>query len=398
MIPRSGRPRRGPAVRRPGPQQSDRLTSGRQQRDRHRGGYLANGRQWDGRRRTNHGWQAGRFVGCRHPGMSRRRQGAAAGRHLRPDRRNGARAPPRAGHHRGDHQCAGHQCAGDRRGSHQSAGCHYGGHLHGGHRRGGRRCADDRHGSHPCAGCCPAEHPHADHRPAGHPYGAGRHGSYRCASCHSAGHRREGRRCGAGPHGSHPCAGCCPAEHPHADRQHADRPCGAGPHEDHRYADQRVGNYSPADCHPGRGHERDGRCSRRRSRATRPGRPGRCRCGRNPAYSPVSHPTGCSGPDGCHSSCFHPDCWAAGQCFQCPGCQCPGCQRHRFRRPRTGPRPYRWRVPDRYSRRDPGQHHCWDGPDRRRYPPSGSGCAPCHRYGPGRPDPARLPRSCSTLS
>ena len=57
-------------------------------------------------------------------------------------------------------------------------------------------------------------------------------------------------------------------------------------------------------------------------------------------------------------------------------------------------------VPDRYSQRDPGQHR-WNGPDPGGHPSPGSGLVPRHRYGPGhpgRPDPARLPRSCSTLS
>ena len=322
VIPRSGRPRRGPGVQRPGRRPSVRLTSGRQRGDHHRTGHLTSGRRRADRRRMNHGGQAGHFVRCRHPGMRRRghaRQAVVAGRHLRPGRRNGARVLPRAGH-----------------------------------RRAGRRCAGGRHGSHRCASC----------RSAGHPHG---------------GHRRAGRRCAGGRHGSHRCAG---------------RRCGDWPQS----ADQQAGNRSPGDCRRGRGHERDGRCSRRRSRATLPGRPGRCRCGRNPACSPVSHPMGYPGPDGCHSSCLHPDCWAAGPSFQCPRCRHPGFRRRCFGHHRTGLRSHYWRVPDRYSRRDPAQHRCWNGPDRGRHPPSGSGPAPCHQYGSGRPDPARLPRSCSALS
>jgi hypothetical protein len=283
VVPRSGRPRRGPVVQRAGHQRSVRLTSGRRPGDRQRAGHLMSGRRWDDRRRTNHGRQAGHFGPGRRPGMRRRthaRQAVAAGRHRWPDRRNGARALPRAGHRRGGHPHAGHRCAGGHRGSHQSA------------------------------GRCPADHPHAGHQ----------------------------------------------------------------------YEDHQAGNCSPAGCRWWRGHERDGRCSRRRSRETLPGRTGRCRCGTNPALSPVSHPTGCSGPDGRHPSWFCP-------CFQC---RC-------VRRHRTGPCPSRWRVPDRYSQCDSGQCRFWTGPDRGRHPPDRSGPAPRHHYGPGRPDPARLPRCCSTL-
>jgi hypothetical protein len=356
VIPRSGRRRRGPAVQRPGPRRSGRLTSGREPGDHHRAGHLTSGRRSDDRRwddrRTNHGRPAGQFVRCRRPGVRRTRnarQAAAAGRHLRPDCRNGARAFPRA------------------------------------------------------------SHPRASRRRGGHQSGTGRRGNHRCA-----GRRR-----------------------------------GDWPHEGHHYVDHRPGNCPPAGCRRGHGRERGGRYSHWRSRATPPGRPGRCRCGTDPACSPVSHPTGCPGPGGCHSSCLHPDChagdrlgpgpsrclnpgaaerahwhptrwrpiywhptyrhpiswhpvrwparrlryWAAG-----PGCLRPCSECCRFRRRRSGPRPHRRRVPGRLPRRDPGPRRCWDAPDHGTRRPNGSGPAPRHHYGPGRPDPARLPRSCSTLS
>jgi hypothetical protein len=337
VVPRSGRPRRGPAVQRPGRQQSDRLTSGRQRSDRHRAGHLTSGRRWDDRRRTNHGRQGGQFVRRRRPGRRRMRNAqpaGAAGRHLRPDGRNGARALPRAGHHR-----------------------------------------------------------------AGHRSGACRRGNHRCA----------------------------------------DRPRGDSPHEGRQYVDHRTGNRPPAGCRQGHGREKGGRCSHQRSRATLPGRPGRCRCGTNLACSPVSRRTGGPGPGDCHSSCFHPCCHAgqrlgpdplrclnsgpARQAHRYPICwpqtrwpqvRWParrrtywaagtGCQRRRserccFRRHRTGPHLHGWGVPDRPRPCGPGQHRCWNGPDHGTHPPNGSGPAPRHHYGPGRPDPARLPRSCSTLS
>jgi hypothetical protein len=387
VIPRSGRPRRGPAVRWLGPQRSGRLTSGRQQGDRHRAGHPTSGHRQDDRHRTNHGRRAGQFARCRRPGVRRMRnaqQAAAAGRHLRPDCQNGAGVLPRASHHRG-------------------------GHRPGAGRR-GNRC--------PAGHCC-AGHPHGDRRRGGHQCGAGRRG---------------GHQCGAGRRGNHP---------------YAAQPPGGRPHEGCQYVDHRSGNCPPAGCRPGHGLERGGRYSRWRSRATLPGQPGRCRCGTNLACSPVSHPAGCPGPAGCHSSCFHPDCpaghrlgpgpsrcldpgaadraycypvrwhptcwhptwrhptcwrqvrwharrwtyWAAGKCCQrrCPGCCC-------FRRRRSRPRPHRGRLPGRLRRRDPRQHRCRNVPDHGTHPRNGFGPAPRHHYGPGRPDPARLPRSCSTLS
>ena len=256
--------------------------------------HLTSGRRRDDRRRMNHGRQAGHFVRCRHPGMRRRGH---------------ARQAVMAGQH----------LRPDRR---NDAGVL----PRAGHRRGGRRCAGGRHGSHRYASCRSAGHPHGGHRRAGRQCG--------------------GRQCADGRHGNHSYAG---------------RRCGDWPHAGHQYADQQAGNCSPGDCRRGCGHERDERCSRRRSRATLPGRPGRCRCGRNPACSPVSHPMGYPSPDGCHSSCLHPDCWAAGPSFQCPrcqhpGCRFPGCRRRCLGHHRTGLRPHCWRVPDRYSRRDPGQH------------------------------------------
>jgi hypothetical protein len=397
VVPTSGRPRRGPGVQRPGAQTSGCLTSARQQGDRHRPGHLTSGRRPDGRRRRNHGRRTGQFGCCRRPGTRRMRnaqQAAAAGRHLRPGGRNGATALPRAGHHRGGQRYAGHRCAGDRPGDHRSADCRCAARRHGDRRHGRCRCAAGRRGTHPSADRCSGDHPHA------------------------------GRRCGAGRRANHRYAG---------------RPCGDWPHEGHQYAGHRTGNCPPAGYRLGPGREPGGRCSHRKSRATLPGRPGRCRCGTNLACSPVSHPTRCPGPGGCHSSCSRPDrhaghrlgpgpsrclnpgaagrahccliCWhpirrpqvhwlarswtywAAGKCCQrrCPECCCS-------RRHRTGPRLYRWRVPGRQPRRDPGQHRCRNGPDRGRHPPNGSGPAPRHHYGPGRPAPARLPRSCSTLS
>jgi hypothetical protein len=212
-IPRSGRPRRGPAVRWLGPQRSGRLPSGRQQDDRYRAGHPTSGRRRDDRRRTNRGRQAGQFERCRRPvvcHMRNAQQPAAAGRHLRPDCQNGAGALPHASHHRGGH------------------------------------------------------------RPAGH-------------------------RSGAGRHGNHCCAG---------------RSRGDWPHEGYQYVDHRSGNCPPAGCRPGHGRERGGRYSHWRSRATLPGRPGRCRCGTSLARFPESHPTGRPGPAGCHSSCCHPGCHA----------------------------------------------------------------------------------------
>jgi hypothetical protein len=385
VAPRSGRPRRGPGGQRPGHQQSVRLPNGRQQGDHHRAGHL---------------------VRCRHPGNRRRRQAAAVGRRLRADHRNGARALPHAGHpHAGHRYGAGHH------GSRRCAGRCSAGHLHAGHRYGA-----GHHGSRRCAARCSAGHLHAGHR-----YGAGHHGSRRCAGRCSAGyprggHRRGGRRYEAGHRGNRPCAG---------------RSRGDCPHADHRCADHRSGRHSPAVRRRGHGHERGGcRGRRQRGRAALPGRPGRCRCEMNPACSPVSHPTVCPDPGGCHSGCFHPHChsghcrgpgpakclnpgaagrarrhparwpasrWtrrASGQRCQCPcfHCRCFRCCR------RIGPRQHRWRVPDLCSRCGPGRRHRWNGPGRGGHLPNGSGPARRLRYGPGRPDPARLPRSCSTLS
>jgi hypothetical protein len=430
VVPNSGRPRRGPGVQRPGHQRSVRSTSGRRPGDRHRVGHLTSGRRWDDRRRTNHGRQAGRLVRGRHPGMRRRRharQAAAAGRRLWAGRRNGARANPRPGHHRGGHPRAGHRCAGDRHGSHRYASCRPADHLHGGHRRAGRRCAGhrcagDRHGSHRYASCRPADRPHVSRRcagdrhgtrryvscrsedrlhggdrRAGHRYGGDRQGTRRYAGCRSEGHLHGGHL-----HGGHRRAGHRYGDDRHGSRPYAGRPVGDWPHEGHQYEGHRPGNCSPADCRWRRGHERGGRCSRRRSRVTLPGQPGRCRCGTNLACSPVSHPTGRSGPGGCRPSCFHPGCHNGHRLgpgrVRCLNLGAADWAHRCFRRHRTGPCLHHWLVPDRHSRRDPGQNRCWNGPDRGRHPPNGSGPAPRHRYGPGRPDPARLPRCCSTLS
>jgi hypothetical protein len=363
VVPSSGPPRRGPGVQRPH-RRSVRLTCGRQQGDRRRAGYLTSGHRWDDRRRTNHGRQTGHFAHGRRPGMHRRgraRQAAAAGRRLWPDRRNGARAIPRAGHHCGDHPRAGRRCAGDRPGSHQHADWCSAGHLHAGHRHAGRRYGGGRsgggrsgagrHGSHRYAGCYPAGHLHAEHRHGGHHYGGDRHGSR--------------------------------------------------PYAGHQYAGRRSGNCSRAGRRWRCGHERDGHCSRRRSRATLPGRPGRCRCATNPACSPVSHPTGRSGPGGCRPGCLHPGCHNGRRLgpgpVRCLNLAVAGWAHRCSRHHRTGPCLHHWRVPGRCSRRDPGLRRCWNGPDCGRHP-NGSGPAPRRRYGPGRPDPARLPRSCSALS
>ena len=317
--------------------------SGRRPDDPHRNGLLSGGRQWDDRRRMNHGRRAGHFVCCRHPGIRRRghgRPGAAAGRRQWPDRRTGAQGLPREGHHH-----AGYRCAGGHRGTRQYAGRCSAGHLHAGRQYGGGHRGTRQH-----AGRCSAGHLHA-----GRQYGVGHRGSCQCAGCCSAGHHLHGRHHPAGRQ----CVRCWCAGCRHAGRLPGSRP---------------YGGCWRASCRRERGHERAGRCSRRRSRATLPGRPGKCRCGRNPACSPVSHPAGCSGPDGCQSSCFHPDCWAAGQCFQRPGCQAPA--RRCFQCHRTGPCRYRWRAPDRYLPHDPGPHRCWDGPDRRRHLPNGPGPVP----------------------
>lgn len=234
-------------------------------------------------------------------------------------------------------------------------------------------------------------------------------------------------RCAGGHRGSCRCAGRCCAGRLHGGHHRVDRRCGGGRRENcwcvghHRVGcscvGRQYGDHWRAGCRRGRGHERAGRCSRQKRRATRPGRPGRSRCGTNPACSPASHPTGCCDP-GCRSghylspglvTCLNPGvadpahcygghwhvgrwtCWAVGPCFQ------PRCF---LRRHRTALRLHRWNDPDRYSQRDPGQHR-WNGPGPGGHPSPGSGLVPRHRYGPGhpgRPDPARLPRSCSTLS
>lgn len=360
MIPRSGRRRRGPGVQRPGHQRSVRLTSGRQQDDRHRVGDLTSGHRRDDRRRTSHGRRAGRLVRGRHPGMRRKRyarQAAAAGWRLWPDRRSGAGAILRAGHHRGGHPRAARRCAGGHRGNRRYANWRPADHLHAGHPHADRRCAGGRHGNHRYASWRPADRPHAGHR---------------CAD----GHR-----------GSRPYAG---------------RPRGDWPHEGHRHADHRPGNCPPADCRWWPAHGRGGRCSRRRSREMLPGRPGRCRRGTNLACSPVRHPTGRSGPGGCRPGCFHPGCHSGHRLGPGPvRCLNPGAAdwAHRCsRRQRTGRCLHHRPVPDQHSRRDPGLHRCWNGPDRGRHPPNGSVPAPRQHYGPGHPDPARLPRCCSTLS
>jgi hypothetical protein len=439
--------------------------SGRQQGDRHRAGDLTSGHRWDDRRRTNHGQRAGRLVRGRHPGMRRRRparQAAAAGWRLRPDRRTGARAIPRAGNHRGGHPRAGRRYAGGHRGNHRHEGCCPADHPHAGRRyagghRGNHRYADRPHAGRRYGGWCSADHRlgghcrgagrrgnrryagcrSADHLHGGRCRGAGRRGNRRYAGCRSADHLLGGRCRGAGRRGNRRYAGCRSADHLHAGHLHAghryggdrrgSRPCagrprGDWPHEGHRYAGHRPGNCPPAGCrwrggherggherggHERGGHERGGRCSRRRSRVTLPGRPGRCRCGTTLACSPVHHPTGRSGPGGCRPSCFHPGCHSGLRLGPGPvRCLNAGAAdwAHRcFRRRRTGRCLHHWRVPDRHSRRDPGLHRCWNGPDRGRHPhrgrhpPNGSGPAPRHHYGPGRPDPARLPRCCSTL-
>jgi hypothetical protein len=413
VVPSSGPRRRGPGVQRPH-RRSVRLTCGRQQGDHRRAGYLTSGHRWDDRRRTNHGRQAGHLAHGRHPGMRRRgraRQAAAAGRRLWPDRRNGARAIPRAGHHCGGHPRAGQRCGAGRPGSHRHAGCCPAGHPHAGH-----RCAGDRPGSHRHAGWCSAGHPHAGHPHAGHRHagrryggrrsGAGRRGSHRYAGCCPAGHlhaghRHGGHHYGGDRHGSRPYAGHPRGDQPHAGHQYAGHQYAGHQYAGHQYAGRRPGNCSPAGRRWRCGHERDGRCSRRRSHATLPGRPGRCRCGTNLACSPVSHPTGRSGPGGCRPGCLHPGCHNGRRLgpglVRCLNLAVAGWAHRCSRHHRTGPCLHHWRVPGRCSRRDPGLRRCWNGPDCGRHP-NGSGPAPRRRYGPGRPDPARLPRSCSALS
>ena len=109
---------------------------------------------------------------------------------------------------------------------------------------------------------------------------------------------------------------------------------------------------------------------------------------RNPACSPGSHPMGYPGPDrapalqpACTRTAGPPGRASSAPAASTPAAGTPAAGAAALGHHRTGPRPHRWRVPGRYSRRDPRSAPLGNGPDRGRHPPSGSGPVPCRRNG-----------------
>ena len=310
--------------------------------------------------------------------------GAAGGRRLQPERRNGARSLPPVGHQRAGHQRAGHQRAG--------------------HQRGDRRCGAGHRGTRRRGGCCCAGHPRAGRPGGGHQRGGppvrgrlllragplarapSRGPPWRGPSARGPPVRGRSSRnppvrglllrgpSSRGPPWRGPSARGppvrgrssrnppvrglllrgAPSRGPPVRGRSSPKLLGRelSPREGHQHAGR-----SCAGCRRGRGPGPAGSCTRPRQkcRATRPGQPGTCRRGTNRACSPVSQPVDCSGPGGCHPGCFV-------TCLN-PGdvglAHYPGphpTEAHPTGPHRTGPCSHRRNGPGRCSRRDRDPH------------------------------------------